>query len=49
MKKLLLIAIAMFATQFIFAQASLNAIKSLPINYEDAEIKPEFPGGYNEF
>ena len=49
MKKILLITIAMFATQFIFAQASLNAIKSLPINYEDAEVKPEFPGGYNEF
>ncbi|MEO8236100.1 MAG: energy transducer TonB [Flavobacterium sp.] len=49
MKKNLLIAIAMLATQFIFSQASLNAIKSLPINYEDAEVKPEFPGGYNEF
>ena len=49
MKKILLISIAMFATQLIFAQASLNAIKSLPISYEDAEVKPEFPGGYNEF
>ncbi|WP_394759906.1 energy transducer TonB [Flavobacterium sp.] len=49
MKKILLIAFAIFATQFMFAQASLSAIKSLPINYEDAEVKPEFPGGHNEF
>ena len=49
MKKFLLIALAMFVTQFIFAQAPLSAIKSMPINYNDAEVKPEFPGGHNEF
>lgn len=45
----MLIAFAIFATQFMFAQASLSAIKSLPINYEDAEVKPQFPGGHSEF
>ena len=49
MKKNLLLAIALLATQFIFAQAPLSVAKSLPISYEEAEIKPEFPGGYNEF
>lgn len=49
MKKYLLLAITMLATQFIFAQAPLSVAKSLPISYEDAEVKPEFPGGYNEF
>jgi hypothetical protein len=49
MKKILLLAIAMLTTQFIFAQAPLSVAKSLPISYEDAEVKPEFPGGYNEF
>ncbi|SFB04539.1 TonB protein C-terminal [Flavobacterium swingsii] len=49
MKKILLLAMFMLAAQFIFAQAPLSVAKSLPINYEDAEVKPEFPGGYNEF
>ncbi|WP_395057400.1 energy transducer TonB [Flavobacterium sp.] len=49
MKKILLLAMVMLATQFIFAQAPLSVAKSLPISYEDAEVKPEFPGGYNEF
>ncbi|WP_395047747.1 energy transducer TonB [Flavobacterium sp.] len=49
MKRNLLLAIAMLVTQFIFAQAPLSVAKSLAISYEDAEVKPEFPGGYNEF
>lgn len=49
MKKILLLAMVMLATQFIFAQAPLSVGKSLPISYEDAEVKPEFPGGHNEF
>ena len=49
MKKYLLLVITILATQFIFAQAPLSVAKSLPISYEDAEVKPEFPGGYNEF
>ena len=49
MKKNLLLVIVMFAVQFIFAQAPLSVVKNLPISYEAAEVKPEFPGGYNEF
>lgn len=49
MKKNLFLVIFMLTTQFIFAQAPLSVAKSLPISYEDAEVKPEFPGGYNEF
>jgi Gram-negative bacterial TonB protein C-terminal len=49
MKKLLILIIAIFASQFMSAQASLNSIQTLAINYSDAEVKPEFPGGYNSF
>lgn len=49
MKKLLL-ALSMFIiSQFMIAQASINTVQTLAINYADAEIKPEFPGGYNMF
>ena len=48
MKKLLLLL--MFTiSQFMIAQASINTVQTLAINYADAEIKPEFPGGYNMF
>ncbi|EMY3482950.1 energy transducer TonB [Flavobacterium psychrophilum] len=49
MKKMLLIVMVLLASQFIFAQAPLGETKSLPVSYEDAEVKPEFPGGHNEF
>ena len=49
MKKLLILIIAIFTSQFMSAQASLNSIQTLAINYSDAEVKPEFPGGYNSF
>lgn len=49
MKKLLFVLVSVFFVQFISAQASLNAVQTLAINYNDAEIKPEFPGGSNMF
>ncbi|WP_411376887.1 energy transducer TonB [Flavobacterium psychrophilum] len=46
---MLLIVMVLLASQLIFAQAPLGETKSLPVSYEDAEVKPEFPGGHNEF
>lgn len=49
MKKKLLLVITMLVTQFVFAQGLLSVAKSIPISYDAVEIKPEFPGGHNEF
>lgn len=50
MKKLLAIALVLFAVQFSNAQASMSAIaKNNPIPFETVENKPMFPGGLNEF
>lgn len=48
MKKNLLLVIAIIMAQFVFAQQSPSAMKIAPINYDEVEIKPEFPGGYDE-
>lgn len=49
MKKNLLLIIALFAMQLLFAQAPLSVVKTIPIAYETVENKPMFPGGINEF
>ncbi len=49
MKKNLLLIIALFAVQLLFAQAPLSVVKAIPIAYETVENKPTFPGGINEF
>lgn len=49
MKKFLLSVIILFIVQFASAQANTTMIDDAPYNYEDVEIRPEFPGGYDEF
>ena len=49
MKKILLSVIILFIVQFASAQANTTMIDDAPYNYEDVEIRPEFPGGYDEF
>ncbi|WP_264566562.1 energy transducer TonB [Flavobacterium sp. N3904] len=49
MKRILLSAITLFIVQFASAQANTTMIDDAPYNYEDVEIRPEFPGGYDAF
>jgi Gram-negative bacterial TonB protein C-terminal len=49
MKNNLLIIAALFAVQLSFSQAPLSVAKSLPVSYNDVEVRPEYPGGYKEF
>ena len=48
MKKLILTSIFLFSFQFAFCQPTYGA-SSGAITYDQAEIKPEYLGGYNEF
>jgi hypothetical protein len=48
MKRILLSVIALFIVSFASAQATSNYIDDAPYNYEEVEVRPEFPGGYNE-
>lgn len=49
MKKKLLFVFTLCIAQFVFAQAPLSAVKSIPLRYDTVEVQPEFPGGINEF
>jgi hypothetical protein len=49
MKKKLLLLFSLCFAQFIFGQAPLSAVKSIPLSYDVVEVRPEFPGGMNEF
>jgi hypothetical protein len=48
MKTILLSVITLFIVSFASAQANTTMIDDAPFNYEDVEIRPEFPGGFNE-
>jgi hypothetical protein len=48
MKKYLLSLIALFVVSFASAQANTTMVDDAPYNYEDVEVRPEFPGGFNE-
>ena len=48
MKKNLLLVIILFVVNFVSAQATATIVDDAPYNYEDVEVRPEFPGGYNE-
>jgi hypothetical protein len=48
MKKYLLLLIALFVVSFASAQANTTMVDDAPYNYEDVEVRPEFPGGFNE-
>lgn len=38
----------MFVVNFASAQATATIVDDAPFNYEDVEVRPEFPGGYSE-
>jgi hypothetical protein len=48
MKKILLSVITLFIVGFASAQATATMVDDAPFNYEDVDIRPEFPGGYDE-
>ncbi|PZX92280.1 hypothetical protein DOS84_15825 [Flavobacterium aquariorum] len=48
MKKNLLLVVALFIASFASAQATATIIDDAPYNYEEVEVRPEFPGGNNE-
>lgn len=48
MKKILFSVITLFIVGFASAQATATMVDDAPFNYDDVEIRPEFPGGYNE-
>lgn len=49
MKKFLLSILLPLVGSFSFAQAPTYAIKSIPVEYNVVELRPEFPGGNAEF
>lgn len=49
MKKILIIAIAIFLVQIGFAQESANVSDNNVYNTAGIDVKPEFLGGYEEF
>jgi hypothetical protein len=49
MKKNLILFVSFVLLQFVSAQ-SVNGVKvDLPIGYDAVEVKPQYPGGINEF
>lgn len=48
MKRILLSLITLFIVNFASAQANTTMVDDAPYNYDDVEVRPEFPGGYNE-
>ena len=47
MKNKLLCLISFFIVSFASAQATATYIDDAPYNYEEVEVRPEFPGGNN--
>lgn len=45
MKKILLSIFALFVVSFASAQATATIVDDAPYNYEEVEVRPEFPGG----
>lgn len=48
MKRKLLLLIVLFVVNFASAQATATIVDDAPFNYQDVEIRPEFPGGNNQ-
>lgn len=48
MKKYLFCAITLLIMCFASAQATATMVDDAPFNYEDVEVRPEFPGGHKE-
>ena len=49
MKNILFLAISFFIFQIISAQDPTNVSNDIVYNTAGVEVKPEFPGGYDEF
>lgn len=49
MKKILLSIATLFVMSFASAQSTDNYIDDAPYNYEEVEVRPEFPGGNKAF
>lgn len=49
MKKILLSVITLFIVNFASAQVTATIVDDAPYNYEEVEVRPEFPGGHNAF
>jgi len=49
MKKILLSVVTLFIVSFASAQPNTTMIDDAPYSYEEVEIKPQFPGGNDEF
>ncbi|WP_281227826.1 energy transducer TonB [Flavobacterium aquiphilum] len=47
MKKNLLLLIVLFVVNFASGQVTATIVDDAPFNYDDVEVRPEFPGGYN--
>src|SRR6187551_1098763 len=48
MKIKLFSVITLFVVSFASAQATSTLVDDAPFNYYDVEVRPEFPGGYNQ-
>lgn len=48
MKKFLLSVITLVFVSIASAQPTSTYVDDAPYNYEEVEVRPEFPGGYNE-
>ena len=47
MKKILLSIIALFAISIASAQVTATIVDDAPYDYQEVEVRPEFPGGNN--
>ncbi|PKB17253.1 energy transducer TonB [Flavobacterium sp. 5] len=47
MKRILLSIITLFVVSFASAQVTATMVDDAPYNYEEVEVRPEFPGGNN--
>ncbi|AOW08306.1 energy transducer TonB [Flavobacterium gilvum] len=48
MNKNLLLLFVLFVVNFASAQATATMVDDAPYNYQDVEVRPEFPGGYTQ-
>jgi len=49
MKKILLSVITLFIVNYASAQVTATIVDDAPYNFEEVEVRPEFPGGYSAF
>lgn len=49
MKRILLSVITLLIVNFASAQVTATMVDDAPYAYDEVEVRPEFPGGYNAF